>query len=203
MVLNQRLSTMINCGGDSLVDYIRTYDDVVDANFCDNAVELFESDESVQEKIDREQRPTFTEVNISQQYLKKNTVWMETNVLVQQAYVQCVSEYLDEMDLGPDFPSKYAFEEFRLKRYVAGTDDEFKDHVDVQDYFSARRFLVCFLYLNDVKDGGNTEFPKLDHTIQPKRGRMLVFPSNWMYRHAGRPVIRGTKYILGTYLHYL
>jgi hypothetical protein len=24
-----------------------------------------------------------------------------------------------------------------------------------------------------------------------------------MFRHAGLPVIRGTKYILGTYLHYL
>tara|TARA_R100000030_G_scaffold87251_1_gene70876 strand:- start:181 stop:792 length:612 start_codon:yes stop_codon:yes gene_type:complete len=203
MVFDQRLASMINCGGDKLTDYIRTYDNVVDDDFCSNAIEQFEQDESIQEKIDREQRPTFTEVNISKQYIQKNTAWYETNLVANQAYVQCVSEYMDEMDLGPDFPSKYAFEEFRLKRYIAGTDDQFKDHVDVQDYNSARRFLVCFLYLNDVKDGGNTNFPKLDYSITPKRGRMLLFPSTWMFRHAGLPVIRGTKYILGTYLHYL
>ena len=203
MVFDQRLASMVNCGGDKLTDYIRTYDNVVDDDFCSNAIEQFEQDESIQEKIDREQRPTFTEVNISKQYIQKNTAWYETNLVANQAYVQCVSEYMDEMDLGPDFPSKYAFEEFRLKRYIAGTDDQFKDHVDVQDYNSARRFLVCFLYLNDVKDGGNTNFPKLDYSITPKRGRMLLFPSTWMFRHAGLPVIRGTKYILGTYLHYL
>tara|TARA_R100000005_G_C4957207_1_gene175334 strand:+ start:269 stop:880 length:612 start_codon:yes stop_codon:yes gene_type:complete len=203
MAFDQRLATMVNCGGDKLTDYIRTYDNVVDDDFCSRAIEQFEQDESIQEKIDREQRPTFTEVNISKQYIQKNTAWYETNLVANQAYVQCVSEYMDEMDLGPDFPAKYAFEEFRLKRYIAGTDDQFKDHVDVQDYNSARRFLVCFLYLNDVKDGGNTNFPKLDYSITPKRGRMLLFPSTWMFRHAGLPVIRGTKYILGTYLHYL
>ena len=203
MVLNQRLAAMVNCGGDKLVDYIRVYDDVVDEDFCQRAIELFESDESIHQRIDQEQRPTFTEVNISQQYIAKNTAWFETNVVAQKSYVDCVSEYMDEMDIGPDFPDRYAFEEFRLKRYVAGTDDEFKDHVDIGDYNSARRFLVCFLYLNDVKDGGTTEFPKLGHTVTPKCGRMLVFPPLWMFRHAGRPVIRGTKYILGTYLHYL
>ena len=81
--------------------------------------------------------------------------------------------------------------------------DEFADHVDVGDHNSARRFLVCFLYLNDVEVGGTTEFPKLSHTITPKRARILVFPPTWMYRHAGRPVVKGKKYILGTYLHYL
>ena len=203
MVLNQRLASMVNCGGDKLVDYIRVYDDVVDEAFCQRAIDLFESDETIQEHIDQEQRPTFTEVNISQQYIKKNTAWFETNVVGQKAYVDCVSEYMDEMDIGPDFPDRYAFEEFRLKRYVAGTNDEFKDHVDIGDYNSARRFLVCFLYLNDVTAGGETNFPKLDYKVQPKCGRILVFPATWQWRHAGLPPVSDKKYIIGTYLHYL
>ena len=194
MVLDQRLASMVNCGGDKLVDYIRVYDDVVDEEFCQRAIELFESDESIHQRIDQEQRPTFTEVNISQQYIAKNTAWFETNVVGQKAYVDCVSEYMDEMDIGPDFPDRYAFEEFRLKRYVAGTSDEFKDHVDIGDYNSARRFLVCFLYLNDVKDGGYTEF--IDGTkIQPKTGRILIFPATWTYIHRGYPPETETKYI--------
>ena len=109
---------------------------------------------------------------------------------------------MEDLDLGPDFPAKYAFEEYRLKKYTQ-YGDEFRDHVDVQDHSSARRFLVIFLYLNDGFNGGTTSFPKLDLDIEPKCGRLLIFPPNWMFRHAGRPVEDGTKYIVGSYLHYL
>ena len=44
---------------------------------------------------------------------------------------------------------------------------------------------------------------KLNWTVQPKRGSILIFPPTWMYRHAGLPPVSNDKYILGTYLHYL
>lgn len=188
---------------EKLTDYIKVYDDICDEIICDQIVDSFEAEEENQIYIDRSQRPTFTEMNISQQYMKKNITWMPIQKQVQSMFVEAVSRYMDELDLGPDFPDKYAFEEFRVKRYRENSTDEFADHVDVGDHNSARRFLVCFLYLNDVEVGGTTEFPKLSHTITPKRARILVFPPTWMYRHAGRPVVKGKKYILGTYLHYL
>ena len=36
-----------------------------------------------------------------------------------------------------------------MKKYMPNNIDEFKEHVDVGDYASARRFLVFFLYLDD------------------------------------------------------
>lgn len=39
------------------------------------------------------------------------------------------------------------------------------------------RILTFFLYLNDVEEGGGTNFPKLDLTVMPKRGRALLWPS--------------------------
>ena len=108
------------------------------------------------------------------------------------------------MDLPePDFPAKYSFEEFRIKQYDNNGNDQFRDHVDVGDYNSARRFLVIFLYLNDVNVGGQTNFPKLDYAVSPKCGRILIFPSTWQYRHSGLPPEDDKKYIVGTYLHYL
>ena len=81
--------------------------------------------------------------------------------------------------------------------------DQFKDHVDVGDYNSARRFLVMFLYLNTVEVGGQTTFPRLGESVSPQTGRVLMFPANWQYRHAGLPPESDKKYIVGTYLHYL
>ncbi len=101
---------------------------------------------------------------------------------------------------GQEFDDSY--EEFRMKMYENNNYDQFKDHVDVQDYASARRFLVGFLYLNDVEVGGETSFPKLNFDISAKCGTILLFPPTWQYRHAGRPPVSNNKYIVGTYLHY-
>ena len=186
-----------------LTDYIKVYDDVCDKDFCEQIINSFETEEEHQVFIDRLQRPTFTEMNISQQYMNNNHTWTAIQKQAQSVFVEYVSKYMDELDLGPDFPAKYAFEEFRVKKYREDSNDQFSDHTDVGDYNSARRFLVCFLYLNDVEEGGTTDFPKISHSVTPKCARMLIFPPNWMYRHAGRPVVNGKKYILGTYLHYL
>ena len=199
-ILNQKLTDYIKVPCDKLTDYIRVYDGIADKRFCDDLIANFEYEEHNQNPVDREKRPTFTELNISQQYNDRNTRWMIPQQESKQIFLKAVNEYMDELDLRDiDFPPKYLFEEFRIKRYLDNGNDEFLDHVDVGDHSSARRFLVCFLYLNDVEEGGTTDFPKLDLSITPKCGRMLVFPPTWMFRHAGRPVTKGKKYILGTY----
>ena len=62
---------------------------------------------------------------------------------------------------------------------------------------------MLFVYLNSVVTGGETNFPRLDYAVQPKCGRILVFPATWQYRHAGLKPQSDKKYIVGSYLHYL
>ena len=188
--------------GVELKDYICYYDGVVSTDFCSHVVKAFELDTHNHDIVDREKRPSFTQLNVSAQYIKRRERWIDIQTKVQEVFVKYIDQYIDEKNIGPDFPPKYAFEEYRIKRYSESVD-EFKDHVDVGDHSSARRFLVCFLYLNDVESGGETDFPLLDYSVTPKAGRLLIFPPLWLYRHAGRPVNSGKKYIIGSYLHYL
>mmetsp|Transcript_10336 Transcript_10336/g.15539 ORF Transcript_10336/g.15539 Transcript_10336/m.15539 type:complete len:504 (-) Transcript_10336:508-2019(-) len=52
------------------------------------------------------------------------------------------------------------------------------DFIDNQEKFPAGpRLLTAFLYLNDVEEGGGTNFPRLGITVNPKRGRLLLWPS--------------------------
>lgn len=188
-----------------LKDYIRVYDAAVPRDMCNRIKRTFDLDIDHQEYIDQDKRPQFTQMNITKLYSAGNEEWQNLHYELQKRFIDYASLYIQQMDLGPDFPDKYAFEEYRIKKYYSASKDEFADHVDVGDYNSARRFLVMFLYLNDVPEngGGTTDFPKLDLRIRPVAGRMLVFPPTWQYRHAGRPILSGSKYILGTYLHYL
>ena len=58
-------------------------------------------------------------------------------------------------------------------------------------------------YLNDVEEGGSTEFTEFELAIQPKAGSLLIFPPFWMFPHKGNLLKTGKKYLLSTYLHYL
>ena len=184
-----------------LTDYVRTYPNVLSESVCQTIIKNFDESDSVY--TDREQRPSFRELNISQRYHAKDPKWVAEQNLLIDIFDECMDQYMEELDLGADFPAKYSYEEFRLKMYENNNYDQFKEHVDIYDYNSARRFLVVFLYLNDVAEGGETSFSNLQLSVSPKRGRILIFPPTWMYRHAGLPPVSSDKYILGTYLHYL
>ena len=53
-----------------LKDYIKFYDDLVPYQFCNDIIEAFSADGG--EEIDREQRPSFTQLNITEKWRKKD-----------------------------------------------------------------------------------------------------------------------------------
>jgi len=72
------------------------------------------------------------------------------------------------------------------------------------------RVLTAYLYLNDVEAGGGTNFPKLDVTVMPRRGRLLLWPSvldedpnmkDYSTDHQALPVEAGEKYGANGWLH--
>lgn len=58
-----------------------------------------------------------------------------------------------------------------------------------------RRKLVWMIYLNDIKDGGETEFLYYGKRIQPKRGTLLIWPVNFTHAHRGNPPLKEDKYV--------
>ena len=99
-------------------------------------------------------------------------------------------------------PRNLYFEHFRIKRYISEDKDEFDTHVDVWNKKNEERYLSFMWYLNDVADGGATEFTELDFKVQPKKGALLMFPPIWMFPHKGHLLYSGKKYLLSSYLHY-
>lgn len=184
----------------TLDGYIKEYSDFVPRVLCSHIINTFEVDDRKIE-VDRECRPRWTEFNITQH--RSDVQWDEIQNQMQQYFVDVVKLYMEDLQCAYDFPEKYCFEQYRIKKYRHRTPDQFREHVDVQDYQSARRFLVVMLYLNDVDIGGETYFPLLQRKVKPEGGKILVFPSTWQWRHAGLPVESNHKYILGSYLHYL
>ena len=91
-----------------LKDYIKVYDEMFEKTFCDSVIDAYNNTEKT--VVDREQRPSFTEVNISQRYLAKDPLWMGIQKTIQDVFVDCIQLYMNSLQVEVDFPSKYSFE---------------------------------------------------------------------------------------------
>lgn len=67
-----------------------------------------------------------------------------------------------------------------------------------------QRLFTTLCYLNNVEDGGETEFPHLKIKVKPKLGRVLIFGNTRLgtnvphphSHHAGRSVTSGAKFAM-------
>jgi hypothetical protein len=60
----------------------------------------------------------------------------------------------------------------------------------------SNRVLAWMLYLNDVEEGGETEFLYQHKRIIPKTGTILIWPAGFTHAHRGNPPLSNTKYIM-------
>ena len=67
-------------------------------------------------------------------------------------------------------------------------------------YENEARALVYSIYLNDVEDGGETEFLNFSKRVKPKKGRIVIWPAGFPYVHRGNPPLSGEKYILTSWI---
>jgi prolyl 4-hydroxylase len=68
---------------------------------------------------------------------------------------------------------------------------------------TSTRHLVFMTYLNDVTDGGETEFLNQGIKVSPKEGLTLIWPADWTHTHRGIPSPTQDKYIITGWFNYL
>ena len=65
---------------------------------------------------------------------------------------------------------------------------------------SLHRILLFMYYLNDVNQGGETEFYYQQKFIKPKAGRLVIAPAGFTHTHKGHVPISNDKYILTSWI---
>jgi hypothetical protein len=67
---------------------------------------------------------------------------------------------------------------------------------------SLHRVLLWMFYLNDVEEGGETEFMYQGRRIAPKKGRLVIAPAGFTHTHKGNVAKSGDKYIATSWILY-
>lgn len=68
-------------------------------------------------------------------------------------------------------------------------------------YESSQRELCCRLltwmvYLNDVHEGGETEFLYQHMRVKPEQGTLVIWPAAFTHTHRGNPPLSNDKYVV-------
>lgn len=75
-------------------------------------------------------------------------------------------------------------------------------HYEASDRLTSNRLLLYIIYLNDVDEGGETEFLYYPRRVKPKKGTVLLLPCGFSHTHRGNPPISNSKYIVTGWIEY-
>jgi len=91
---------------------------------------------------------------------------------------------------------KFEAANFMMQRYIKNTGRYIYHDDFAIEYNNSRRRIVTYLwYLNDVEEGGETEFWG-NYKIKPEKGKLLLFPACWTFPHCGKMPLSNNKYII-------
>lgn len=75
-------------------------------------------------------------------------------------------------------------------------------HIEQSSGEASSRVLAWSIYLNDVAEGGETEFLYQGVRYSPKAGSLLMWPASITHPHRGNPPLSNEKFMLTGWLNY-
>lgn len=98
----------------------------------------------------------------------------------------------------------YRLGPIQAQKYQAGVGNYGYWHSEVYPQQGSteplHRTLLFMFYLNDVTEGGETEFYYQQKSIKPKTGRMVIAPAYFTHTHRGCIPTSNDKYILTSWI---
>ncbi len=113
----------------------------------------------------------------------------------------CHKDYIEQWPFLKTMLSNAELGSFNIQRYQPG-GHFLKPHSERTTVGTSHRVLAWMTYLNDVTDGGATEFLHQNISVQPEKGKTLIWPAEWTHAHKGNVVNEGSKYIITGWLHF-
>lgn len=117
-------------------------------------------------------------------------------------------EKMDDASLGEFIKAVYRLGPVNMQKYDKGQGGYFHWHSEHYPHptdphqDSLHRSLVWMFYLNDVEEGGETEFFYQQIKSKPEQGSLVIFPAGFTHTHRGQKPISDDKYIFTSWVLY-
>jgi len=191
-------------------DFIGIFHNAATKEECNKIIEHFDNVDELNLTVSRKE---FEEINST---LKDNKIYPminEGDALLMRINQNIIKGFIDNLN--------NVYEIYRKKYDVMNNLDVHKLNSDVkiqktipgQGYHvwhcenasvsTSRRALLCMMYLNDVEEGGETEFLYQSLRVIPKAGTIIICPAYFTHTHRGNPPLKGVKYMINGWVEFI
>lgn len=190
-------------------DFIGIYDNVLSSNDCNKLIDWFEECNKYNAVIDHKgytKAPDhLTRKDETVFALRPETISLPNNaneylIKFSESFWNCYEDYTNKYTVLQTSP-KHGFYLLRIQKTKPGGGFH-TWHYENFDLATSSRLVAFQLYLNDVHEGGETEYLYLQKRVQPKQGRLLIWPTGYTHTHRGNPPLTNDKYIITGWLNF-
>jgi hypothetical protein len=175
-------------------------------SLCDGIIEFFEKNRTEQRSGKAGSKgkadpliKSSTDISIQPKDLEKESHRVLSEYM--EKLNECFLDYLEQWEFLKSFLNRVYIGMFNIQKYDTG--GHFNTlHSERTNISSLQRILVWMTYLNDMPNGGETEFPFFDLKITPEKGKTLIWPAEWTHAHRGTVVNEGPKFIITGWMHF-
>ena len=171
---------------------------------CNEIINLFENNKNLQiqgitdKGIDPKTKKT-TDIPVSPNDLKK------PKLEILKKYIgelhKCFLDYQNQWPFLKSMLKTVYVPSFNIQKYSRG--DHFASlHSERTSLDTLHRLFAWMTYLNDVDDGGQTNFGHYGIKIKPETGKTIIWPAEWTHAHTGEILKSGKKYIVTGWMHF-
>ena len=191
-------------------DFIGVFDGVFEKEYCDDLINKFEFYSTInntQRRVEDGYNPVDADNNVyfimrnlqgDTQTMMAGFTFLQTfNIKLWECYDLYIKKYgviknLGRHQLNPDV---------KIQKTLP-SEGYHVSHCEHGDIKTSTRVILVMLFLNDVEEGGETEFLYQSRRIEPKMGRLVFCPAFFTHTHRGNPPLKGSKYMMNGWLQY-
>jgi hypothetical protein len=189
----------------NITNFIGVYDNYITEQDCDKAIKIFEDQNKFNNTINR---IAFEKASIlkkqDQQFFavpgNMNIWWEELKSMIFNFDIAWNHYQKNVGALEGYGLDTFHYTQLKIQKTLP-TEGYHVWHIEHGKGFEIEsRAFAYSIYLNDVKEGGETEFLHFSKRVKPKKGRIVIWPAAFPYLHRGNPPLSGEKYILTSWM---
>jgi hypothetical protein len=188
----------------SIKNFIGVYDNYILPEDCKNTIKLYEDQNKLKNTFNRIKTENVSVLQKQDQQFFAGAhnidIWWEDLRPLMLNFDLALRNYIEVTGAKEAFVEELKYTNLKIQKTLP-TEGYHIWHIEHQKGFhNEARSLVFSIYLNDVVDGGETEFLNFSQRVKPKTGRIVIWPSGFPYVHRGNPPLSGEKYILTSWM---
>jgi len=191
-------------------DFIGVFDGVFEKEYCDDLINKFEFLSTMnkpQHRVDHGYDPLDKDnhVYFISDDLQGDTQTMMSNFRFLKTFNikmwECYNLYIKKYGIMKNLARHQLNPEMKIQKTLP-SEGYHVWHCEHGNIETSSRVMLVMLYLNDVEEGGETEFLYQSRRIEPKMGRLVFCPAQFTHTHRGNPPLKGNKYMMNGWLQY-